>query len=135
MPLYEYKCSHNHSFTAFKALANYRDPVLCDACRDTLDIDNLGIKQLSAPLSIRGDNFEPFISPASGKLISSHAERREDFKRTGTREYDPEMKKDAERFRVDKEKKLEQSVDSFIEGKMALIHNDTPDSRLKEILA
>ena len=56
-----------------------------------------------------------YDSPIDGRAITSWAQRREDLARNNCQEYDPEMKKDAERFRAQKQAQLEASLDTTVE--------------------
>ena len=55
-------------------------------------VDAETVEPLRPTLSTRNmviRDIEPYLSPASKQVITSRRERREDFKRTGTREVDP----------------------------------------------
>lgn len=56
-----------------------------------------------------------YQSPIDGREITNMAARRDDLARSGCIEYDPEMRKDTARFRASEDKKLEDSVDTFVE--------------------
>ena len=67
--------------------------------------------------------WEAYESPASGQIISSRAQRREDMKRTGTRQYEG-------REQEDKEVKRQQSYqESAVDKKMT----DTIGNRLRDL--
>lgn len=52
---------------------------------------------IEAP-TVRGD-LEPYVSPASGKLINSYSARRDDMKRGGYIDFEPGLYQHAERKR------------------------------------
>lgn len=80
MPIYEaicLKCGKYHEY--IRTFANYLDTPECCGEKTSKRI-------LSAPMGIV--DIPAYESPASGKWITSRAERREDFKRTGCREWE-----------------------------------------------
>ena len=79
MPIYDYRCPNGHEFDAVAPMSESGQPRTC-RCGAVAG-------RIIKPVRVFGD-IEPYISPASGKLITSKAERREDFRRTGTREYE-----------------------------------------------
>jgi len=68
----------------------------------------------SAPVGI--PDIAPYESPASGKWIASRAQRREDFKRTGTREWEglEAEKNQAKRAREYAERKQDEALERTI---------------------
>lgn len=56
-----------------------------------------------------------YTSPIDGREITSRQQRADDLARHDCIEYDPLMKQDAERRRVESETALEKSVDATIE--------------------
>jgi hypothetical protein len=56
-----------------------------------------------------------YDSPIDGRPITSWDARQEDLKRSHCRPYDPEMKKDAERFRQAQDAALEASIEATVE--------------------
>ena len=80
------KCGAYHSYV--RKVADYLDtPMCCDQKTDK--------RLLSAPM-MRADiaPWDAFVSPATGKTISSYAQRREDMKASGCRDW--EGRKDEE---------------------------------------
>lgn len=55
-----------------------------------------------------------YDSPVDGRPITSWDARREDLKRHNCIEYDPEMKKDAERHKQEQQQALEQQVEHSV---------------------
>lgn len=54
-----------------------------------VDAETVEPRPTFSTLNVVIRDIDPYISPASGMVITSRRERREDFKRTGTREVDP----------------------------------------------
>lgn len=105
--IYEYECAAGHVFELHRPVAESALPALCEC-------------GLTAPRIISATRGYVqrecrYDSPVDGRPISSWAERREDLARNDCIEYDPEMKKDAARFREASQKKLEDSVDASVE--------------------
>ena len=58
--------------------------------------------------------FEPYVSEASGRVISTPSQRRDDLARTGCIEYDPEMRKDVQRANEEAEQKFDKLLDQSL---------------------
>ena len=86
---------------------------------------------LSAPMGIV--DIPAYESPASGKMITSRAERREDFKRTGTREWEgaESERREAERQKKYNEEKQDKALDHTVRKAWA----DLPPSKKAAALA
>jgi putative FmdB family regulatory protein len=106
MPLYAYKCSNNHKFDRFLKLKDYDQAQTCEC-------NAAAIKQLSAPM-IHVD-FPAYVSPASGKYITSRTERREDLKATGCVEYEPSLKAEQEKRHAAEDAALDAKVEEHVE--------------------
>ena len=108
MPVYTYSCpSCKKRFEVFKRIANLERREDSPCCH--LEAQRV----VTATLAVRG-MFEPYISEASGKVISSPSQRRDDLARTGCIEYDPEMRKDVQRVNEEAERKLDQTLDAAL---------------------
>lgn len=111
MPLYSsvcWECFHLGTF--YQKIAD----------RDNVPLCECGGRQrrvLDAP-SIRPD-ITPYISPASGKLISSRSERQEDLKATNSWEWEPGIEKDIARNRAHKQEKFLQKIDNAVDEALA----------------
>ena len=106
--IYEYLCANGHSFEMVLPARDYKCKQIC-AC------GAVGERVISIPrlVSVQGEvNYD---SPIDGRPITSRAQRREDLARNNCQEYDPEMRKDADRFRKRKTDELERSFDQTIE--------------------
>ena len=106
MPLYAYRCLAGHKFDPFLKLKDYDQPQTCEC-------NSPATKQLSAPM-IQVD-FPAYVSPASGKYITSRAERREDLKATGCVDYEPSLKEEQEKRYASEDAAIEKQVDEHIE--------------------
>lgn len=106
MPLYEYACRRlecGRRFDVFKRVAELDREERCQ-CGEIAD------RQIVKTLAVRG-MFEPYVSEASGRVITTPSQRRDDLARTGCIEYDPEMRKDVQRSNEEADKKFDQLLD------------------------
>ena len=109
MPIYVYKCKAGHQFDRFLKMDDYKQPQVCD-CGEKA-------KKIITPTMLNCDiaPWDAYISPASGKLITSYAERDRDMKATGCVDYDPGMK-DVQRKKIQAEEKaIDDAVDKTVE--------------------
>lgn len=125
MPTYEsvcMKCGKYHEY--IRTMANSSDTPVCCNCPTEKRI-------LSAPMGIV--DIPAYESPASGKWITSRAERREDFKRTGTRPWEgiEEEKKEAQRQEKYQEEVSDKALDHIVRKAWA----DLPPSKKAAALA
>lgn len=74
---------------------------------------------ISAPTLVWGQPECRYDSPIDGTPITSYAQRQEDMKRNNCREYDPEMKKDAQRRLQEGEQSLNKAVGESVEEAIA----------------
>lgn len=107
--IYEYRCPTGHHFDRSLPVADYRTPQQCPIC----GMD--GRRIISVPRLVSATPDCRYDSPITGRPITSMAQRRDDMARHGCQEYDPEMKKDAARFRKESQDKLERSIDDHVE--------------------
>lgn len=74
------------------------------------------IRVLDAP-AVQAD-IEPYISPASGKVINSKVQRRQDLKAGGYIEYEPGMREQIEKRRQESVandvRKVESGIDNIV---------------------
>lgn len=83
--------------------------------------------------TIINKSFDAFESHASGKIISNHAERREDMAREGCIEYDPEMRKDYQRNIEQGEREMDKKVDEVVEREFAAMSTADKENVAKEM--
>lgn len=71
------------------------------------------------PVMVKAAQDVHYTSPITGEPIRSHAARREDMARHGAVEYDPEMKKDADRRRDESMQAFEAGIDRTVSEEIA----------------
>lgn len=106
MPVYVHKCLKGHKFDLYLKLAELDNVQTC-VCGE------IAQRQISAP-AFQVD-FPAYISPTTGKLISSRNQRREDLKASGCVEYEPSLKEEKDRKVREDELKLEKTIDDHVE--------------------
>lgn len=106
MPLYEYKCAKGHKFDRFLKLADWDSKQVCECGSEA-------IKQLSAP-AVQVD-FPAYVSPGTGKYITSRTQRREDLKASGCVEYEPSMVEHQRKRHEAEDAALDKVVDEHVE--------------------
>jgi putative FmdB family regulatory protein len=111
MPVYEYRCPRGHVTELYRPFAQYRDPLTCQ-CGEAAE------KVVLSPPKVFGD-YEGYESPASGKWIEGRRAREEDFKRTGTRPYDPGEKEELPKRIAAAERQLDATIDAAVDQTLA----------------
>ncbi len=112
MPLYEYECPKGHTFDRYMSAKDHKRKQKCECGKMATQIIT------KAPMGF----VQPDVcydSPIDGRPITSRAARRDDLARNHCQEYDPEMKRDAERFRKETQDKLEREIDETVERQIA----------------
>jgi putative FmdB family regulatory protein len=107
--IYEYSCKRGHRFERVLMVADYRTPQICECGADSRRIISLPRLVVTAP-DVHYD------SPIDGRPITSMAAHRDDLARNGCQLYDPEMRKDADRFRQRADKELDRKVDDTVDA-------------------
>ena len=108
MPYYLYRCPQcADQFSAVLPIA-LRHSASCGTCGVPGDI-------VIMPTALRADISEPFISPGTGKLVSSRAQLHDDLRRSGCHLREPGEDKDIARTRRELAKKEEAVVDTWVE--------------------
>lgn len=115
-------CGKRHEYV--RSVAQYLDTPECCGKRTEKRI-------YSAPMGIV--DIPAYESPASGKWITSRAQRREDFKRTGTRPWEgkEQEQKEAARQRQYDEAKADAALDHTVRKAW----QELPDSKKAQALA
>lgn len=103
MPVYEFECSNGHVTHDFRGVDERNDPLRCDCGK-------LAHRILSATQGIvkfPAAGGREYVSPASGKYITTERQRRDDLARTNCRPYEgfESEAKEAKRKRAEDEKK------------------------------
>ncbi len=106
--IYEYLCEKGHHFERVLPVSRYDEPQKCDCGASST-------KQMSVPKLAWAARECVYDCPITGVPITSRAQHRDNLKRHGCQEYDPEMKKDAARFRERTQRELESSLDRTVE--------------------
>ena len=70
-----------------------------------------------------------YESPIDGRIIEGRAQRREDLKRNGCREYDPGMKQDAKRNNRENNERLDRIIGESVER----MYNQLSDTKRKQL--
>jgi len=124
MPLYTYSCTNGHQFDRFLKLADYRKPQTCKC--------GVTAYRKIMPTMVNCDMqpWDRYISPASGKTITSYKERREDMAATGCVDYEPSMRKNITQHMETEDAKLEKAMDETVESEI-----EKMPARKKEKLA
>lgn len=123
MPIYVYQCGNNHRFDLYLPLKDYNTVQKCACGKDAY--------RQTVPTMLSPDiaPWDAYISPVSGRPITSYKERKEDMKRSGCVDYEPSLRKDHKRNQREDELKLEKSLDNTVEE----IYEKMP-SQKKEML-
>ncbi len=87
-----------------------------------------GKRFFSAPMIFVSPDIR-YDSPIDGRHITNLQARQEDLARSGCIPYDPEMKKDSERRRVEADLKLEAMVDETVEREVSKM----PSRKLEQL--
>lgn len=122
MPTYEYVCPSGHKFEKILKLSSYKEPQQCECGEE-------GERVISPPMVFVSQDIR-YTSPIDGRVITTRQQRQEDLAKSNCIPYDPGMKQDADRRRVESEMKLEKSLDATVEKQ---IH--TMPARKREKLA
>lgn len=122
MPIFEsecLQCGRRHDY--IRPVAQCHDTPTC--CGEPT-----AKRIFSAPAGF--PDIPAYESPASGRMITSRAERREDFKRTGTREWEglEAEKSEAERQRRYAEQELDKRVERTIGETLAALPPSKQDA-------
>jgi len=109
LPIYRQKCKNGHEFDVYLKLSDYDTPQTCEC--------GAPAKRMIVPTMINCDmqSWDHYVSPASGKLITSYKERREDMKATGCVDYEPSMKKHQQKRLEEDDRKLEAKIDETVD--------------------
>lgn len=109
MPIYEYRCTNKHKFDRYLKLKDYKQPQVCDCGASARKI--LSIPMINCDMQ----PLDRYISPVSGKPITSYKERREDMAEHDCVDYEPSLKKHITQHMNSEEDKLEKRMDETVE--------------------
>lgn len=112
MPLYEFLCDKGHKFDRFLKLADYDSLQVCEC-------GAAATRKVSTPMfSIDATNFPAYQSPATGKWITSKAQRREDMKVSNCVDYEPSMVNEQQRRHAAEDAALDKKVEEHVENEI-----------------
>lgn len=106
--IYEFECSAGHVFEVVCALKDHKSKRRCPTCK------KMARTRISAVKGFTRQECR-YDCPITGEPITSYAQHRDNLKRHGCQEYDPEMKTDAARFRKEQDDRLDKSVEESVE--------------------
>jgi len=123
MPLYSYTCPKGHDFDRFLKLEDYAQEQTCDC--------GLFAKKVIKPTMVNCDiqPWDHYISPATGKPITSYKQRKDDMERAGCVDYDPGVREDNTKRVKARDLQIEKDIDVTVERTF-----DAMPSRKKETL-
>ena len=109
MPIYTYKCKNGHQFDRFLNLKDYKQPQTCDCGAES--------ERKIMPTMVNCDiqPWDHYVSPVSGKLITSYKQRREDMAKHDCVDYEPSLKKNITQHMEAEDRKLEKAMDETVE--------------------
>ena len=88
-----------------------------------------GLANRSRPSHLIWSDLPAYESPIDGRIIEGRAQRREDLKRNGCREYDPGMKQDAKRNNQENNAQLDRIIGESVER----MYNQLSDTKRKQL--
>lgn len=123
MPTYIFECEQGHRFEKVLPVSQYNDPQTCE-CGSTA-------QRKTVPTMLSPDiaNWDSYVSPATGDLITSKKQRKEDMKRSGCVDYEPSLRDEFKRKERENELKLDKQLDQTVDS----IFESMPSSK-KEML-
>lgn len=128
MPTYLYRCGNGHRFERTCSVRQHDSAVSCEQC------DLVAQQVITPPLSVRVASDVRYTSPVDGTVITSHDARREDMKKHGAIEYDPEMKKDAARWKRESQDRFEAGVEDTVCQEIAKMPSQKRTKLFKEVV-
>ncbi len=84
-------------------------------------------------LTIINNSFDAYESPATGKVISSHKQRKQDLAESGCMEYDPGVKQDATEHWKREEAKLEKNIENTVEREIESMSSSKREDLYNEL--
>lgn len=126
IPAYSYRCANKHETLKFLRVKDYEEAVDCGQC------DLVAVRVFTAPM-VKVAVDVCYDSPIDKCPITSHAARREDMKRNGCIEYDPEMHKDVARRKQEADAAMDASIDETVHREVAKLPKAKKDQLIKEV--
>lgn len=127
MPRYGYKCEDCGDFDRILSVKDHVRVIPCKCGKPAKQVITAPMVMIPAHMSATGGiSYE---SPATGRIITSERERRNDLAESGCIEYDPGMKQDADRRVKEEETALDKAVDETVEREFAAM----PSAKLERL--
>ena len=126
--LYQYRCASQHVTEKMCRYVDYEEAVPCDEC------ELAAVRIFTPPVMVKAQPDIAYDSPIDGRHITTHAARREDMQRHNCIEYDPEMKKDADRRTKERQDALDRSVEQTVEREIAKMPSAKRAQLKKEVV-
>ncbi len=129
MPIYVYQCEDGHQFDIYLKIKDLDQKQICKCGKEA--------KRKIVPTMLNCDiqPWDHYISPASGKLITSYKERREDMAATGCVDYDPGVKTDYQKRIKDGDSKLDKAIDQTVEQEFEKMPSQKKERLANELLS
>lgn len=116
MPIYRHQCRKGHKFDVYRPLARYDEEGVCECGEKSV--------RITVPTMIAPDLQESYVSPASGKVISSYRQRREDMKRTGCVDYEPSLKNNLKQRHAELDAEVDRKIEKTVESEIEKMSGD-----------
>ena len=129
MPVYVFRCEEGHKFDKYLKLADYDKPQTCRC--------GASAKRQIVPTMLNCDMqpWDRYVSPATGKVITSYKERKEDMARSGCVDYDPGVKNDYQSRIKRGEAELDKKVDETVEKEFEKMSSSKKEKLANELLS
>jgi len=123
MPTYVFKCKSGHQFDIFLPLKDYNTTQKCDCGEEA--------NRITVPTMLSPDiaPWDAYVSPATGKYITSYKDRRKDMKEAGCVDYEPGFREYVKKQQLETERKIEKKIDQTVDS----LYENLP-SKKKEML-
>lgn len=108
MPIYVHKCRNGHKFDVIRKVADYNLPSVCEC--------GAPARRILTTTMVAPDMQESYISPATGKHITSYKQRRDDMERSGCVDYEPSLRQESTNKMNKGEAALEKKMDASVEA-------------------
>lgn len=126
MPIYDYECPSGNVESFFNSVdeRHTRAPV-CNCCDMQM---KLVISPVRGIVRFPAAGGQEYVSPTTGKVITTERARRDDLRRSGCRPYEglAAERKEADRFRAHEEKKADVRLHDDVSR---AFHQLAPDKR------
>ena len=127
MPTYVLKCSNGHQFDKYLPLKNYNDVQVCDCGAEA--------KRITVPTMLSPDiaNWDRYISPITGNLITSYKQRNQEMKEHDCIDYDPSIRIEADKRIEEQDRKLDKAIEETVDKEISKMSSDKRDKLAREL--